>query len=137
MKICYKTQHGYGEWIKFDRKDAGELTLAFQNRSDGVVSLGGRLFTLRNGEATISVASLRDGEYRPTLETDGGVYVLEGFIKSRREIFSIQTDEATVRRLINRCYTAEEEIASLKGRIAKLEALCLAPDIFNYERKEK
>ena len=137
MKIRYITGHGVAERIDFDNSEQDSLTLIFEPYHSGALVLGGKVYTLNDGEVTIPVKALQDGEYTPRLESEMGVYCAEGFTKQGRSISMLKLDEALVRRLLLRCYNLEKAVCSLEERVTELELACHGHKIFDFERKEK
>lgn len=137
MKIRYKTLHGVAEWVEYSDYDPDTLTFSFEPYHSGALLLGGKIFTLNNGEVTIAKSAIPDGEYEPKLESDNGAYAVEGFTKSGESITPNHADEALIRRLVRRCHSLEETITSLEGKVSALEKAYHGHQIFDFERKEK
>lgn len=137
MKIRYVTSHGVAERISFEDGEADTLTLVFEPAPTGAVVINGKIYATKDGEVKIPLAMLADGEYKPTLESEGGIYLVEGFKKQGRSIILPSSDEAAIRRLILRCYKLEREMAAMKKRTRALEKTCSGHHIFDFERKEQ
>ena len=137
MKISYLTSRGVAERISFDTKERDTLTLAFEPHHEGAVLLGGRVFPLHNGEVSIPMTELTDGEYSPRLESEAGVFIAEGFNKAGRSVTPSDTEESVIRRLISRCYSLEDRLICLERRVSELEIACTGHKILDFERKEK
>lgn len=137
MKIRYKTQHGVAEWVEYSDCDPDTLTLSFDPYHNGVLLIGRKILPLNNGEVTISKSAIPDGEYKPRLESDHGVYAVDSFTKCGNSISLPPADEMLVRGLLLRCHRLEEEALALEERVSKLEKTCHGHQIFDFERKEK
>lgn len=137
MKIHYKTRHGAAEWVGFEDENSDTLTLVFDPYQSGVLLLGGKTLALKNGEISISKSALADGNYTPKLESDCGVYTVEGFTKIGDNVYPYKADENLVRNLLLRCYNLENEIALFKERVTSLEKICCGHKIFDFERNDK
>ena len=135
MKISYIIAHGVAECVNFSSQDSSTLSLRFKPEYNGVLIVGNQKFEVKNGCTDIDTASLRDGEYTPRLECDGGCITVRGFIKSGRGVSVLQSDEETVRHLVKSCYVLEKSNLELSERIAELERLCKGHAILNFERK--
>ena len=137
MEIRYKTLHGVAEWVECSDQDSDTLTLSFEPYHKGVLLLGEKMFTLNHGEVTIEKGALANGNYTPRLESERGVYTVEGFTKHGESIALHSADETILRRLLMRCHRLEEVAASLEEKVSKLEKTCQGHQIFDFERKEK
>ena len=137
MKIRYITSHGMAEWIDCHEETDEMLTLLFEPYHNGAVVINGKIFTVKNGEAHIQIASLSDGYCSPTLETDHGVYCVEGFTKRGKSISVSKSNESTVRRLISRFYNLEAAATKITEKVERLEKVCHGHNIFDFERIEK
>lgn len=137
MKICYITSHGIAEWIAFKDDRNSILQLQFTPKCDGAVSLGDTIYKVKNGNVSIPLDILPNGEYRPKLEADTGVFIAEGFCKTGGMITMLKTEEAAIRRLVSRCHSLEKICGTLREKVAHLEDMCQGHKIFNYERTEK
>ena len=136
MKICYKTSHDTAAIGKTDDTDSTYLTLSFEPRTDGALLLGGKIFTVKDGEAEIAMDALSDGEYTPRLESEGGIYTAEGFGKSGKVITLHPISDSMIRGLLVRCYELEDSVLMLKKNVKVLEDACHGHKIFDFERKE-
>lgn len=137
MKIRYKTLHGVAEWLECNDLDPDMLTLSFEPYHKGVLLLGGKMLTLNNGEVTIEKKAIANGNYTPRLESESGVYTVEGFTKSGESITLHNADETLIRRLLSRCHRLEEKVTGLEEKVSGLEKTCHGHQIFDFERKEK
>lgn len=137
MKIRYITSHGMAKWTKTDNSEQENLTLCFEPYHNGMVVLDGKMFKVKCGEVTIPMKNIPDGEYTPKLETESGVYSVEGFIKQGNSITAFKSDESLIRYLLLRCYNLERSLFAIGERVAKLEEVCHGHKIFDFERKEK
>ena len=137
MKIRYKTLHGVAEWVECSDLDPDMLTLSFEPYHKGVLLLGEKMLTLNNGEVTVEKRDIANGNYTPKLESENGVYTVEGFTKHGENITLHHADEMLIRRLILRCHRLEEKVAGLEEKVSGLENTCHGHQIFNFERKEK
>ena len=137
MEICYITQHGVAERIRLNSSVQEDLTISFEPKCDGTLTLRSRKFAVRDGMLRIPLNSIADGEYHPRLEADTGFFDVEGFAKYGTRIYALKTDEETVRRLIVRCHKLEKMSRELGERVVALEGICQGHNIFNFERKIK
>ena len=137
MKISYKTRHGVGEWVSFTDDGSDVITISLDQKTDGAITLGSGIFSLKKGEANIKKASIPNGEYHPKVECESGVYFLEGFEKQQRDILPLKLSEENIRDLIRRAYLIEEECVRLKERVLHLEDISKGHNIFDFERKEQ
>lgn len=137
MKIRYKTLHGVAEWVECNDLDPDMLTLSFEPYHKGVLLLGGKMLTLNNGEVTIEKRAIANGNYTPRLESESGVYTVEGFTKQGKSITLHHADEMLIRRLLLRCHRLEEKVTGLAEKVSGLEKTCHGHKIFDFERKEK
>lgn len=135
MKIHYITQHGVALWTEISPDDNSALTLSFDIDCDGVVTLRGKRLAVKGGEVKIPTVLLSDGEFRPTLESEAGIFAVEGFIKRGNNITMQKTDESVLRRIIKDCLALKSSEKLILMRVEALEALCQGHGIFNYERK--
>ena len=136
MKIRYKTRHGMAEWVHFEDCDRETLTFLFEPRHNGVLLLGGKMLTVKDGEVSISKNALYEGKYTPRLESEDGVYTVEGFTKSGETVSLDKADEKLVRVLLLRCYNLEDAVSSLEEKVTALEKICHGHKIFDFERKD-
>lgn len=136
MKIRYRTRHGMAEWVYFEDCECDTLTLLFEPHHSGVLLLGGKILTVKDGEVSISKSALSDGKYTPRLESEDGVYTVEGFTKSGDTVSLDKADEKLVRALLLRCYNLEDAVSSLEEKVAALEKVCHGHKIFDFERKD-
>ena len=137
MKIRYKTLHGVAEWVESNDLDPDMLTLSFEPYHKGVLLLGEKMLTLNNGEVTIEKRAIANGNYTPRLESESGVYTVEGFTKQGKSITLHHADEMLIRRLLLRCHHLEEKVTGLEEKVSGLEKTCHGHQIFDFERKEK
>ena len=137
MKIDYITHHGVAEWVNFAEDNSDFLTVRTREKHTGAVSIGTRVFVLKNGEARIPRSSLPDGEYHPRIECAEGVFVAEGFIKNGKSVRPLPLSEERIRKLFSRMRDLEEAYGLLYEKAAQLEEAYRGHDIFNFERKEK
>ena len=137
MKISYKTRHGVGEWVNFTDDSSDVITILVDQKTDGAITVGSKVFALKRGEANIPKASIPNGEYHPKVECGGGVYLLEGFEKRQRDILPLKLSEDNIRDLIRRTYLVEEECVRLRDKVLHLEDICQGHNIFDFERKEQ
>ena len=140
MTIHYITSHGIGEWTSLGRSDDDFIHVQFTPECNGALTVGTKTFEVKDGRVSIPLSSLKSGEYRPRLEADTGVYVIEGFSKNGYEITMLPTEESVIRRLVSGYHTLEGICDGLEKRVARLEAMCQGHRIFDYndyERMEK
>lgn len=137
MKISYIISHGVAEWVDFDHANNGTLSLCFNPKFDGALTLGSHAFAVTSGEVSVPIKLIKDGEHHPRLECNGGVFTVAGFIKSNGSIEPISNVDEALRRLIKECYLLTERNREQEERIARLEEICKGHNIFNFERKEK
>ena len=137
MKIRYETSHGTAEWVAIDDDGKNVLHMIFNPKCFGVIKLGNSMFEVNNGEVKIPLSSLHNEEYHPKLESDIGVFVVEGFCKIGPVVEMLKTDDTIIRRLISRCYNLEKACCSLEKKVAHLETMCRGHKIFDFERMEK
>jgi hypothetical protein len=136
MKIRYITSHGIGVRSEFEYAERDTLILAVEVRHVGAIVLDGKIFALNDGEVRIPLSTISDGDHIPRLESEIGIYALEGFTKRGKSISVHDLDEATVRRSITWCCSLEKELSCVKERLAKLEKACSGHNIFDFERKK-
>ena len=135
MKITYITHHGVAERIKFDQTAPNTLELEFIPTDTGAVTLGGQSLTLKGGRTSIALRSLPDGEYEPRLDTDGGVFIAEGFGKSGKEIIPRRNADEVTSRVLVRALELERRCDEMTKKLAELDTRCQGHNIFNF-RKE-
>ena len=136
MEIRYIISHGVGEWYQIDQSDTDHLTLYIEPRCSGTLVIGRQRYDIKNGEVSLCISALPDGAYHPRVECKGGVATLSPIVKKGREIYPIESDGQTLRRLVKNGYATEERLCSLEGEVATLKQLCVGHGIFNTERKE-
>ena len=135
MRIRYITSHGIAVRCDFEYLEKDALTLTFTPQCTGAVVLDGKIFPLKDSEVRIPLSIIKDGYHTPRLETDKGVYIVEGFTKQGKGISVHSPDEATVRAFISRCCMLENELCSVNTRLLALESACSGHKIFDFERK--
>lgn len=136
MKITYITSHGTAEWVATSKTDDSILHIQFTPECNGAITLGGIAYEVKHGSVDIPLGALQNGEYRPKLEADTGVFIAEGFCKSGHDVSMLPTEQAVVRRLVSRCYTLEKMCDALDKKVSHLETLCQGHRIFDFERME-
>ena len=136
MKIRYIISHGVADVVNIDECDTSEIIICFEPKYDGIITIGSSVYPLKNGEACIKTASLRDGLYQPRLECKDGIFSLEGFVKRCRDVIVNGAGDSLTRRLVKRCYELERSTGELSKRVTALENAYKGHDIFNYERKK-
>ena len=137
MRISYITSHGIAEWVSASKCDDGFLNIQFTPKCNGAITLGVTTFNVEEGRASIPLSALTNGEYRPKLEADTGVFIAEGFYKNWCEVSMLPTEEIIIRKLVSRYHTLEKTCDTLREKVAHLEAMCQGHSIFDYERMKK
>ena len=111
-KIEYSTFSGIGEWRNHTK--GSEITeFSFPDIKDGNLIIGGFIFPLNAGVATVNAKQIKDGVYRPKVNTGTCVIALEPIEIKKGTICPTPTEEQTVRRLCSRLEAAERQIESL------------------------
>ncbi len=136
MKIRYITSRSRAIRVDFEYVEKDALTLAFDPCHTGAVVLSGRILPLTNGEVRIPLSTLADGNYAPRLETEQGIYLVEGFTKHGKSISISDCDEELIRHLASECCELSNELKALKKRVVELERTYIGHNIFDFERKE-
>ena len=137
MKIRYITSHGIADMVEFDPEDDGFIRLELDRHTRGALTLGGTVYTLTEGEASVPVAALRDGEYAPRFETEDGIFTADSFTKSGSEIIPRKADESLIRRLLSGYARLKKKFDLLEERVGELEKTCRGHDIFKFETERK
>ena len=132
MKIIYIISHGVAEWVDFDHSGGDTLALCFKPKFSGALSVGDRTVKVTDGEASLAIRLIKDGEHHPRLECNGGIFDIAGFIKSGNTVEPIDNGGATVRRLVKELYELSEDKREQEERIARLEQICKGHSIFNF-----
>lgn len=132
MKITYITHHGVAERIKFNPTSPDALEVEIIPARDGVLTLGAKHFKIKGGCAHVRLASLPDGEYEPRLDTDGGVFIAEGFGKSGKEITPRRNADEVTSRLLLRALELEKRCDEMTKKLSELDARCQGHNIFNF-----
>ena len=136
MKIHYITSHSRAIRVEFECVEKDALTLAFVPHRTGAVLLDGRILPLIDGEVRIPLATLKDGDHVPRLETEQGIYTAEGFTKRGKSISVPGGNEELIRHLATECYELGSGLDALKRRVEEIERTCIGHNIFDFERKE-
>ena len=136
MKIRYIASRSRAIRVEFEYVEKDALTLTFEPHHTGAIVLNGKILPLVNGEVRIPLATLKDGDYAPMLETETGIYLVEGFTKCGKSISVPEADEELIRALASECYGLANELDALKKRVAELERTYIGHNIFDFERKE-
>ena len=136
MKINYITSHGTAEWVETSKSDDGILSIQVTPKCNGVITIGSTAFEVKNGRVSIPLCALQNGEHRPKLEVDTGVFIAEGFYKNGYDISMLPTEQETIRRLVSRYHSLEKICVTLEKKVAHLETLCQGHRIFDFERTE-
>ena len=111
-KIEYSTFSGIGEWRSYNKGD--EMTeFSFCSIKEGTLIIGGNIYTLSGGVATVNAKEIKDGIYQPKVNTGSSIITLEPIEVRKGTISPTPTDEATIRRLCSRLEAAERQIESL------------------------
>ena len=131
-KIKYTLYDKNGEWTDVSASERDVLTLTFNEKLCGYVFIGKHNYRVEKGEAKISLSSFPDGEYIPKIESNQGVYELEGFIKNGTDISMLKTSEATLRRLLISLHKQEELVAIMQSEITDLKSRTEGHHIFEY-----
>ena len=134
MKIRYLISHGVADAVDFDPSGSDMLSLLFEPRYNGALTLGSSVYTVTGGEVSLPLRALPDREYHPRLECEGGVFTVGGFRKSGRTVGMINDGNMTAR-LLKRVFELEAQSRRHEEAIARLDEACRGHDIFNFERK--
>ena len=119
-EIIYTLTDGYGEVSEFTRGHGNKARIKINGAKDGVLYVGGAVFRVENGTATLDLSRLPDGDYTPLYVSEGGRTELEGIRRFGREILPLPTSEKLLRRLLVRVRTLEERLALAEGKIEEL-----------------
>ena len=111
-KIEYSTFSGIGEWRSYT-KGSQMTEFAFCTINDGNLIIGGNIYPLCGGVATVNGGEIKDGIYQPKVNTGSSIITLEPIEVRKGTISPTPTDEATIRRLCSRLEAAERQIESL------------------------
>ena len=136
MKITYITSHSIAEWVETSATDDSILHIQFTPECNGIITVGNTAYEVKRGSVSIPLGALQNGEYRPKLEADTGVFTVEGFGKSGHDVLMLPTEQAVIRRLVSRCHTLEKICDTLDKKVSHLETLCQGHKIFDFERME-
>ena len=111
-KIEYSTFSGIGEWRNYTT--GSEITeFSFPDTKDGNLIIGGYIYPLCAGIATVNAKEIKDGIYRPKINTGDCIIALEPIEIKKGNISPVPTEEQTVRRLCSRLEVAEKQIETL------------------------
>ena len=136
MKITYITSHGAAEWVETSATDDSILHIQFTPECNGIITVENTAYEVKCGSVSIPLGTLQNGEYRPKLEANTGVFTVEGFCKSGHDVSMLPTEQAVIRRLVSRCHALEKICDTLDKKVSHLETLCQGHKIFDFERME-
>ena len=128
-KIEYSTFSGVGEWRSYNKGD--EITeLALCSINEGTLIIGGNIYPINNGVATVNAKEIKDGIYQPKINTGAAIISLEPIEVKKGAICPTPTTEGTIRRLCSRLEAAEMQIEGLTEICYELQnrignSLCL------------
>lgn len=136
MKLGYIISHGYAELVENEKDESEETVITFSPRLDSTLVIGDAIYPVCHGEAVIPRGALKNGEYRPTLESGDGVIRVSAFKKHAGGITPLDSDGEVIKRVLKASLDTETRLAKAEERIARLSELCQGHGIFNFERKE-
>lgn len=128
--IKYRINKGNGEWQScFGRGDVAEFR--FTPEVEGTLTVGTETVRLKASVGRISLRELKEGVYYPTLNLKSGSCRLEGVRVTNRSLTPLPTEDATLRRLLERTEALERALSSAEEKISELYTLCRGNELFN------
>ena len=132
MKISYIISHGGADTVSVEHDGGDNLTLKFEPKYKGTVTVGTSVFTVKNGEVKIPIAAMPEGKIHPKLECEVGVITVPPLTKRCREVIPKETDAETVKRLVMICHLLEKRLSKQEETLSQLVEKCKGHDIFNF-----
>ena len=127
--IFYKMVSNFGEVRRITGCGADKVRIHTEGAENGIVTVGNVSAPIKDGVARLSLHTLADGEYTPTICNDGGIFVLEALSKCGSRI-SASGDSELIRRIALRAEAIEERLDSLEKRCEKYEGAIYGKPIF-------
>ncbi len=130
MRIGYIILSDYAERVHACDDSTAALTLSFTPASDGYITVAGKQYRLKHGEAKIPYSDIPSGTHSPVIDTNGSGCIAEPFIKSSSAVEIPNTEDDIIRRLLKRCRMLEESVSTLKSKTERLEKISEGHRIF-------
>ena len=132
MKILeYEIYRDFAELSLCHGRDERQAELIFSSLKGGELILDGYRVPMNRGVCRLPLTAIPDGVYSPVLITEGRRISVEGFLKQGSTISPLPTEDAVIRRLIERVRLCERTIATMQERIDELTRLCKGNELFN------
>jgi hypothetical protein len=119
--IFYKLINNFGEMRKITGGGSDSVRIHVEGAESGIITVGNVSAPLKSGVARLSLLTLADGEYTPTLYKSGSITVLEALSKCGSRI-SAAGSGALLRRIALRTEALEERLEKVEERCASYES---------------
>ena len=129
VRISYKVYDSIGIWEKIEGRDSvSEIHLS--PALSGTLVIGDTQAEMKGGECRIETGALRWGTYSPRVYTSEGIIELEPLVICGERVTGAVTSERTLRAMLERLATLEENMKTLEERIAEQALLIKGNELF-------
>ena len=128
--IFYKIVHNFGESRKIAGSGSENVHIHVDGADGGIITVGNISAPLKENIARISLHTLTDGEYTPTLYKDGELFALETISKCGNRISFTNDGSDMIRRIALRAEMIEKRLDNLEKRCAEHEGAIYGKPIF-------
>ena len=112
--IVYEIRAGRYECASFCDSGGDKIKFVFEIPLNARIAIGTKIYSLKDGTATINISDISDGEVHPTLYTDRGPEKLEGFIVKSGAVIPLGPDKDYLRRLGGICEELNRRLSALE-----------------------
>lgn len=120
-EIIYTISDNFGEISEFSSSSGNRAKIKINGVGKGALHIGDGVYRTEQGEATLDLSRMSDGEYSPYFVGDGRTLMLEGFKRFGRELQPLPTSERLLRRLLARTRSLEDRLELAERKIAEHE----------------